>query len=100
MKKMSYEEFIATQTEIIEKASEVDVEVSYKDIRISGFFGKFDNVKKTNAEFIIELYNDDFITILPESEIEVYEGDETKGTAAEYIILSGDLRIYIGIMAA
>ena len=99
MKKMNYEQFIATQTEIIEKATDVSIEVSYKDIRISGFFGKFDNVKRTNTEFIIELYNDDFITILSESEIEVYERDEMNGTAAEYIIISGDLEIYIGIMS-
>lgn len=99
MKKMNYEEFIETQTEIIEKATEVDVEVSYKDIRIAGFFGKFDSVKRTNTGFNIELENDDFIKMPPESQIEVYEGDETKGTTAEYIILSEELRIYIGIMA-
>ena len=105
MKKMNYEQFIATQTEIIEKASEVDVEVYYKNVQLASFFGKFWSAKKSDIGFgiegfSIEMENDDCITIPPESEIEVYEGDEMNGTDAEYIILSDDLQIYIGIMAA
>lgn len=98
MKKMSYEEFIATQTENIEKAASLSVTVFYKNVNIAQFFGEFWGMGTHESGLIIELENDNSVNIPSNSEIEIYDEDESElNVDMTYNVKCNDLEICIEI---
>ncbi len=98
MKKISYGEFIATQTENIEDASFIGVSVFYNGIPVTQFGGEPCAMYTDEVGYTIEFADDSSVIIPANSGIEVFDEEETElNIDMEYGVKYNDLYIFLSL---